>query len=106
MICPSCNNDNPRSAVECLTCGDKLTVASCSCGFRASLIDRFCGQCGEPLLKNPLFGTKLRTVPSRRAAASFSEQELMTLVGIQHSNSLQGRAAPAVSQKDVDALFE
>jgi len=106
MICPSCTNDNPRSAVECLTCGEKLTVANCSCGFRASLIDRYCGQCGQPLLKGPLFGTKHRTTTSRRTAVAFSDQELMTLVGIQHTTPLQGRAVPSVSQKDVDALFE
>ena len=55
MICPSCNQQNPKGARYCGECGMVLQVdASCpSCGFTNPCSNKFCSGCGQRLEHHP-----------------------------------------------------
>ena len=105
MICLQCNNDNPRSALECITCGTKLSVVRCKCSYLNSLMDQFCGGCGKQLIKATAlkrmqkFETHINTIPH------FTEQELMTIIEIQQQMTQAEHPENKVTQNDIDQLF-
>lgn len=106
MICSNCENDNPRSAIECLSCGVKINSIACSCGFHNSLIDQYCGSCGKQLLKSPSLSKLQKGFSSPAATMTFTEQELMTLVNLQQSLLQQDDRHNKVTQDDIDSMFQ
>ena len=106
MICVSCGNDNPRTQAECITCGYKLHVIRCKCGFLNSLMDSYCGSCGKQLIKSSTLTRIQKFETSANPVQNFSEQELMRIVEIQQSHMQSGQQANIASQEDIDKLFE
>ncbi len=106
MICSACGNDNPRTSLECINCGNKMNVVRCKCGFLNSLMDSFCGSCGKQLIKSTLLARLQRLEVNSNPIANFSEQELMRIVEIQQSTMHDEQMPNSVSQNDIDKLFE
>lgn len=106
MICSSCGTDNPRSNAECLSCGSKINVIRCKCGFLNSLMDSYCGSCGKQLIKTSSLTRLQKFESSANPVPSFSEQELMRIVEIQQVHIESEQQANTVSQQDIDKLFE
>jgi len=105
MICPNCENDNPRTAIECIACGEKLNIVRCKCGFLSSIMDQYCGNCGSQLIKASALIRMQKFETSLGATSIFSEQELMTLVEIQRNVAQAEIKQHKVSQTDIDKLF-
>ena len=105
MICPNCKNDNPRPAIECITCGEKMNVVRCKCGFLSSIMDQHCGNCGSQLIKASAFVRMQKFETSLGSSAVFSEQELMALIEIQRHAAQTEVQQQKVSQTDIDKLF-
>jgi len=105
MICSNCSNDNPRSAIECIVCGTRLTTIRCKCGFLNSLMDHYCGSCGSQLIKATTLMRMQKFETSFDAANEFTEQELMTLLDIQQSIIQSETQQNKVTQEDIDKLF-
>ena len=106
MICSLCSSDNPRTALECISCGNKLNTVRCRCGFLNSLMDSYCGSCGKQLMKSSLLSRTLRLESNANPNPNFSEQELMRLIEIQQITAHAEEITNAVSQTDIDKLFE
>lgn len=106
MICPSCSNDNPRSAQECISCGMKLNVIRCRCGFLNSLMDSYCGSCGKQLIKTSILSRMQRFETSANPFPSFTEEELMRIIEVHQLHLQSEQQTSAVSQTDIDKLFE
>ncbi|MFZ4621155.1 MAG: zinc ribbon domain-containing protein [Bacteroidota bacterium] len=106
MICSACGNDNPRTSLECINCGNKMNVVRCKCGFLNSLMDSFCGSCGKQLIKSTLLARLQRLEVNSNPIANFSEQELMRIVEIQQTTMHDEQTPNSVSQNDIDKLFE
>lgn len=106
MICSSCGNDNPRASAECITCGTKLTVIRCRCGFLNSLMDSYCGSCGKQLMKTSVLSRIQRFESSANPVPNFSEEELMRIIEVHHLHSQTEQQTNAISQTDIDKLFE
>jgi hypothetical protein len=106
MICPSCGNDSPRTTPECISCGNKLTVIRCKCGFFNSLMDSYCGSCGKQLMKSNSISRVQRYESNPNTASNFTEQELMRIVEISQMQRQLDQNGNVVSQTDIDKLFE
>ncbi len=106
MICSSCGNDNPRTTPECISCGNKLTVIRCKCGFFNSLMDSFCGSCGKQLMKSSTISRVQRFELNANTSSNFTEQELMRIVEVNQMQNQQDENGNVVSQVDIDKLFE
>ncbi len=106
MICSSCGNDNPRTTPECISCGNKLTVIRCKCGFFNSLMDSFCGSCGKQLMKSSTISRVQRFEFNVNTSSNFTEQELMRIVEVNQMQNQQDENGNVVSQVDIDKLFE
>ncbi|MEW5797944.1 MAG: zinc ribbon domain-containing protein [Bacteroidota bacterium] len=105
MICSNCNSDNPRTAVECIMCGTRLTSVRCKCGFLNSLMDHYCGSCGSQLIKVTTLMRLQKFETSLGVVSEFSEQELMTLIDIQRSMTQTEMQQNKVTQDDIDKFF-
>ena len=106
MICPNCDNDNPRTAIECISCGAKLNVIRCKCGFLNSIMDQYCGSCGSQLIKASAHVRMQKFETTSGASIPFTEQELMTLIDIQRNAAQAEVQQNKASQTDIDKLFE
>ncbi|MFA6469114.1 MAG: zinc ribbon domain-containing protein [Bacteroidota bacterium] len=106
MICSACGNDNPRSSLDCGNCGNKLSVIRCKCGFLNSLMDSFCGSCGKQLMKTSVMSRIQKFESSANPYPNFSDQELMRIIEIQELHKQSTQSSNAVSQTDIDKLFE
>lgn len=106
MICSSCNEDNPRSAVECASCGSKMSVIRCRCGFVNSLMDSYCGSCGKQLMKTNILSRIQRFESSANPYPSFTEEELMRIIEVQQIHTQFEQQPNSVNQSDIDKLFE
>jgi hypothetical protein len=106
MICPSCGNDNPRTTPECISCGNKLTVIRCKCGFFNSLMDSYCGSCGKQLMKSNTISRVQRYESTANATSMFTEQELMRIIEVHQMQNQIDQNGNVVSQIDIDKLFE
>ncbi|MBP9211790.1 MAG: zinc ribbon domain-containing protein [Bacteroidetes bacterium] len=106
MICSSCGNDNPRSALECVSCGTRMNVVRCRCGFLNSLMDAYCGSCGKQLMKTSVLSRLQRFESSANPFPNFSEEELMRIIEVQQMHIQAEQHQNAVSQTDIDKLFE
>lgn len=106
MICSSCGNDNPRTSLECISCGTKLSVIRCRCGFLNSLMDSYCGSCGKQLMKSSILSRIQRFESSANPFPSFSSEELMRIIEVQQMHTQSVQQTNAVSQSDIDKLFE
>ncbi|MBI2429465.1 MAG: zinc ribbon domain-containing protein [Ignavibacteriales bacterium] len=105
MICSNCTNDNPRTALECIFCGTRLSTIRCKCGFLNSLMDHYCGNCGSQLIKATALARMQKFETSLGVSTAFSEQELMTLIEIQQSITQSETQQNKVTQGDIDTLF-
>ena len=105
MICPNCENDNPRTAIECISCGQKMNVVRCKCGFLSSIMDQYCGNCGSQLMKASALVRMQKFETSFGSTAMFTEQELMSLIEIQRNAAQAEVQQQKVSQSDIDQLF-
>lgn len=105
MICSSCNADNPRTMLECISCGNKLNVVRCRCGFLNSLMDTFCGSCGKQLIKSSSHSRIQRLEMNTNIVSNFTEQELMRIIEIQEMQSQLNQPENVVSQNEIDKLF-
>lgn len=106
MICSSCGSDSPRASMECVQCGAKLSVIRCRCGFLNSLMDSYCGSCGKQLMKGVHYLKTQRTDHSATPVAPFTEQELMRILEVQQLNAGGDQPQNAVTQTDIDKLFD
>jgi hypothetical protein len=106
MICSSCSSDNPRTSLECISCGNKLNVIRCRCGFLNSLMDSYCGSCGKQLIKSSSLSRGQRLDSNTNTIPNFTEQELMRIIEIQQQHSQAEESVNAVSQSDIDKIFE
>ncbi len=106
MICSTCGNDNPRTSLECLNCRSNLNVVRCNCGFLNSLMDTYCGSCGGELkkLSSQRKDESLDSVSNH--IPNFSESELMRLIELQQTVQQSENTSTAISQSDIDKLFE
>jgi hypothetical protein len=105
MICPNCESDNPRTAIECIACGSKMNVIRCKCGFLSSIMDQHCGNCGSQLIKASAYVRMQKFETLTGSSIPFTEQELMTLIDIQR-NAVQAEVHQnKASQVDIDKLF-
>jgi hypothetical protein len=106
MICQHCQNDSPRNQLECTVCGTKLHAVKHSCGFVNSLTDFYCGGCGQSILKTTTQLKQKFNDDIMQQECQFNEQELLTLLDVHQRTSGQKTRQNAISQKDVDKLFQ
>lgn len=106
MICSSCGNDNPRTYLECMTCGQPLSSIRCTCGFPNYLLDSFCGSCGEALVKTSFLSRIQSFESNSNPVPNFSQQELMRIIELQQMQDHAEHSGSNISQGDIDKLFE
>lgn len=106
MICSSCGNDNPRTTLECISCGNKLSVIRCKCGFLSSILDSYCGSCGKQLMKSNTISRAQRAESNSSSIPIFTEQELMRVIEINQMQNQLDQQSGGVSQNEIDKLFE
>lgn len=47
MDCPKCHHQNPKDAIFCNSCGQKLEIECATCGKANPLGSKFCNHCGK-----------------------------------------------------------
>src|SRR5690349_14031025 len=77
MDCPRCGTGNQAQANTCAECGAALTLSCCDCGAVAMLGQKFCAQCGTPLIYRARCETPASYTPKHLADKIFSSRAVM-----------------------------
>jgi len=69
-------------------------------------MDSYCGSCGKQLMKTTALSRIQRFESSANPFPSFSEEELMRIIEVQQMHTQAEQHSNAVTQSDIDKLFE
>lgn len=82
LRCAACGFDNPAASRFCGSCGERLVRLCPSCGAVADPDFRFCNACGTPLAEAPATEAPLRQAPgsSARTPPPTAERRLVSVL--------------------------